>query len=76
MPKKISRKMDPRLIATKQIFELNHVRLSFHKFDGDKIKHPTIAEVVAIARGFNHSRKKTYNQLERNGYEFRKLRKD
>ncbi len=61
-------KMDRKLVAATQPYEVNDVRVLFYKMDGDKIVHPTKQEVINLTKIFNNSRKKIYQSLRESGY--------
>ena len=43
-------KMDRYLIASKQSWEVNHVRVLFYKLSGDNIIHPTKEVVKSLCK--------------------------
>lgn len=61
-------KMDRYLIASKQSWEVNHVRVLFYKIEKDEIVHPSKGLVKIICKNLNNSRYRVYEELRSMGF--------
>lgn len=61
------RKMD-RYTVSSEIWELDKVRRLFYKMEGERIDHPTRADVLGIKKLYGKSRRVVYAMLLQAGW--------
>jgi hypothetical protein len=65
--KKKSRKMD-RYTVSSQTWELDTIRRMFYKMEGERIDHPSRADIMSIKKQYGKSRVVIYRVLAERGY--------